>query len=387
MGKTVSGKFALQAAFNGLTLRSEVKTIAAPGQAKELPLLQWVTNEGTAYPSFTEDGNHPCFYAYIADTKGTVYATGVDGTKDAYADLFWNGTKITFGSNNYSNGTYMSGVFKRSLRTVDGVVQTVFEIVDDIADAWNMDSDELYISGKTTVMGNYEQEYHTGIARFDIILRSGNATDDYVVVLDVNDATNAAAGTIKAMLYTPDGVLLSGFTSLWENMDGTTGRAVAKSDGSVRVDGYTLSETGSASQQHTLTVSPSVITGEDTFRVTLTYGGKDYVAFAYICDLTDGIFAAYEFTSGVDAGGYVADGATAKVKLLVVDESGTQTSVPTGYEINVVLRGNDGATLTAGTDYTLSSATTDGSRTLTVTYARLVAHGGGINGYITIDAT
>lgn len=377
--KVISNDFVLNAMFAGKTLITTIDIV-------EGVLFQSMDASGNLAPDWTNAG--PKFKASVKDTGGATHKSLASEEK-----LFWNDVEVTFAVTGLSNAlgsTFAAGTFKRTTGT-DGTY--TYQIVKNFFSASaNADSDLFRIEGKIELSGGNFQDFVTPDQSVTLLRYSTGGLPYIVLISNVHNITEqGGTGYLDAFLYdvttmTP----VQGATpEKWFNVDGT-GTEIECTTAA----GYAISG-------NRLTVPASEVNGYDNFCARFKVGTEYYRGYGYLRDETDAIYVAYDITGDVE-GNEVRENGIARVKIYVVDKDGSvltswgnKTLVP-----NVVLKGDDGATVTPVT----SSSTADGlassttivtaisykgepwKGTLAVPYDKLVSVcGGRLQGWISLD--
>lgn len=383
--KVISNDFVLNAMFAGKTLITNIDIV-------EGVLFQSMDASGNLAPDWTNAG--PKFKASVKDTGGATHKSlASDGNGNDYEKLYWNDQLVTFAASGLSNAigsAFPAGTFKRTTGT-DGTY--TYQIVKNFFSASaNADSDLFRIEGKIELSGGNFQDFVTPDQSVTLLRYSTGGLPYIVLISNVHNITEqGGTGYLDAFLYdvttmTP----VQGATpEKWFNVDGTGTEIECTS-----AAGYAISG-------NRLTVPASEVNGYDNFCARFKVGTEYYRGYGYLRDETDAIYVAYDITGDVE-GNEVRENGIARVKIYVVDKDGSvltswgnKTLVP-----NVVLKGDDGATVTPVT----SSSTADGlassttivtaisykgepwKGTLAVPYDKLVSVcGGRLQGWISLD--
>lgn len=135
----VSNRFYVTALEDGTTLHGNL--------VSDKPLVQaW--NGENAIPSWTTVGNQPTIYLTLLSGNSMI-----ESDSD-YDEWFYNGTKLTFGNNGVSTGTY-ANMFQKTTKTitetVDGetinYIMPALKIIADLASSANLDVDTVVYKG------------------------------------------------------------------------------------------------------------------------------------------------------------------------------------------------------------------------------------------------
>lgn len=385
MEKILSNDFALNAQIAGKVLITGIQMV-------EGVLYQSMDAAGNLAPDWTNAG--PKWKAAVKDTNGTVRKSlPNNGSGTDYEKLYWNDQLVTFAGTGLSNavGTaFPAGTFKRTTDT-DGTY--IYQIMKNFFDqSSNADSDIFRIEGKIEIAGGNFQDFVTPDQPVTLVRYSTGGTPYVVLINNVhNITTQGGTGYMDAFLYdvATMTVVQNATPEKWFNVDGTGAETECTAAG-----GYTISG-------NRLTVPASEVNGYDNFCARFKVGNEYYRGYSPLRDETDNIYASYEIVGDVK-GTEVEEGGTARVKIRVVDKDGNNLSSwgPLTLVPSLVLKGNDGTTITpatySGTADALANTNTAVSNisykgeawkgTLAVPHDKLISEcGGRLQGWIGFD--
>ena len=348
--RKLGGSFQLHALMNGVNVRSRMGIINGP--------LRQECKKGTNIrtPDWETSATKPLIYAHLnRDDNGSILIP-------VTLDLYYNGVLMTFDASGTSTTGAMSGVFKKSIRTIniggrDYPNMIVFEIVKNIASASNCDNDTILLKGSTEVSGqtlNFDAISET----VEIVETVGGSTTVYI---DGNTdvTTDNPAATLNAHPLT-DGVPpadLSAYTPKWSKVAGEVSTQVATGVWSIEIPA-------------------SEIDGTATYRCDL-YRKDDSIllssAYINVTDYTDPYRVSILF-DGI-TGDYIGAGETAVLTAKVEKDDGTED---TTSQITFTTMDNSGAVIGA-----LSGV----KKSISVSFQDLMNAGGGISGFVSVTIT
>lgn len=343
--KKINGSFQLFALMNGVNIRARMGIINGP--------LRQEYKKGTniCTPDWETSASKPLVYAHLnRDDNGAVLIPTT-------VDLFYNGVQVAFGGDGLSTTGALSGVFKKSTRTVniggrDYPNMLVFEIVKNIVPVSNYDNDTILLKG-TTEVGGQSLAFDAISETVEIVETVGSSTTLYLDG-DTDVTTDSPKATLNAHVLI-DGTSpsdLSAYTAKWYKVAGETA---------------TLVKSG----VWTLEVNASDIDGTATYRCDLLKKDDSTVlgsAFINVNDYTD----PYRVNLYVDGitGEQIKEGETAIYTAKVEKDDGTED---TTAQTTFTLTDNSGAKIDS-----LSGV----KKNINVSFQDVINAGGGISGYV-----
>lgn len=376
-----ANRFTLQAMINGVTLQSRVVLDAGTLS---------VSMDKETYQCNPQWGGlgvtNPKFHVDVRDTSRPSILMQVYSPK-----LIWQGSEIPFASpwdindttKTYSVGTF-SNMFTRQVVSVGSLKVTYYEIIRSPFDQNNQDNDSFHIEGEIILNSGITQPFSSEEEPVRVFLTQSGAVE-YMVHPEAWNIGSPYPDAGKFIAY----LCVAGTTTPIQptnvefyNMDGSgVMHLITTTPGK-----YTIS---SSNNIYTLQVlDPDLIDGDDAFMARFYYGGKYYDGVANMSDETDGYFVTYEM-SGNLSDIYVQPSGTANVTMRVVQASALDVDVTqntpgfANKEINVTVADYAGNVMTSG--YVVTPTSNPLKKTFTITYDQLIAAGGMVNGYISID--
>ena len=351
--KIVSNTFGLTAIINGKSFLVDLQMISGS-------LHQFYDKSSKVFnPDWTK-GSQPSFKMTVRDTEGTEYEV-------KEAELYYQGTKISFGSNGISTTDLpVVGAFKREEIAKAGTTPAYrkFTIVKNLASDSNTDNDYISIEGIVTTEGNNTQTLKTGNIPINIIQTASGGVSYYLTISAPPITTEGGKTTLVAKLFSSDTsgeVSLTGLTGKWEKLNGTAWEVI------------------SGQTSYKLEVTDDSIDGVEMYRYSVIpiSGGAEssrIYAVTSVLDQTDNLFCELE-CSGTAVPWKVNKGETAKITAKIVDKDGNEQT-GTGLVATIKLVKADGS----------SNDSDVYSGTLSMTYDKLVStYGGSLTGYVSFE--
>ena len=351
--KIVSNTFGLTAIINGKSFLVDLQMVSGS-------LHQFYDKSSKVFnPDWTK-GSQPSFKMAVRDTEGTEYEV-------KEAELYYQGSKISFGSNGISTTDLpVVGAFKREEIAKAGTTPAYrkFTIIKNLASDSNTDNDYISIEGTVITEGNNTQTLKTGNIPINIIQTASGGVSYYLTISAPPIATEGGKTTLVAKLFSSDTsgeVSLTGLTGKWEKLNGTAWEVI------------------SGQTSYKLEVTDDSIDGVEMYRYSVIpiSGGAEssrIYAVTSVMDQTDNLFCELECT-GTAVPWKVQKGETAKITAKVVDKNGN-VQTKTGLTPTIRLVKADGSEP--------SSQPTEPS--VSISYNDLISvYGSSLTGYVSFE--
>lgn len=357
--KIVSNTFGLTAIINGKSFLIDLVTLSGS-------LHQFYDRSSKKFnPDWTIPSNQPSFKMVVRDTEGTEY-------KIDDAELYYNGTKIEFGSNGFSTTILpVAGSFKREeiSATESAKAYRKFTIVKNLASDNNTDNDYISIKGRITTEGNNPVNLETNNIPISIIQTANGGVSYFMSISAPPITTEGGKTTLIAHLFSSD---TSGEIDITSRVDGKW----EKFDGSKAAGEQWVAI--SNQNNSSIDVKDDDVDGCEMYRYSITPvkdGAESTRIYAVtsVLDQTDNLFCELDCT-GTAVPWKVNKGETAKITAKIVDKDGNELA-GTGLVATIKLVKADG---------TSDTETHTGS--LSMTYDKLVStFGGSLTGYVSFE--
>lgn len=349
----VSNTFGLTAIINGKSFLVDLQMVSGS-------LHQFYDKSSKVFnPDWTK-GSQPSFKMAVRDTEGTEYEV-------KEAELYYQGSKISFGSNGISTTDLpVVGAFKREEIAKAGTTPAYrkFTIIKNLASDSNTDNDYISIEGTVITEGNNTQTLKTGNIPINIIQTASGGVSYYLTISAPPITTEGGKTTLVAKLFSSDTsgeVSLTGLTGKWEKLNGTAWEVI------------------SGQTSYKLEVTDDSIDGVEMYRYSVIpiSGGAEssrIYAVTSVMDQTDNLFCELECT-GTAVPWKVQKGETAKITAKVVDKNG---NVQTGTGLTPTIR------LVKADGSEPSSQPTEPS--VSISYNDLISvYGSSLTGYVSFE--
>ena len=356
--KIVSNTFGLTAIINGKSFLVDLQMISGS-------LHQFYDKSSKVFnPDWTK-GSQPSFKMAVRDTEGTEYEV-------KEAELYYQGSKISFGSNGISTTDLpVVGAFKREQIAKAGTTPAYrkFTIVKNLASDSNTDNDYISIEGTVITEGNNTQTLKTGNIPINIIQTASGGVSYFMSISAPPITTEGGSTKLVAHLFSSD---TSGEVNITSRADGKW----EKFDGSKTPGSQWVTVSGTSSE---LEVNDDDIDGCEMYRFSIKpeAGGAESTrvyAVTSVLDQTDNLFCELD-CSGTAVPWKVNKGETAKITAKIVDKDGNEQT-GTGLVATIKLVKADGSS-NDNDVYTGS---------LSINYDSLVkTYGGSLTGYVSFE--
>lgn len=356
--KIVSNTFGLTAIINGKSFLVDLEMI-------EGSLHQFYDKSTKTFNPNWLTGSQPSFKISVRDTEGTPYEV-------KEAKLYYQGTKIEFGSNGVSTTALPeAGTFKYQdvAKQGDTPAYRKFTIIKNLASDSNTDNDYIAIEGIVTFEGNNTQTVKTGNIPINIIQTASGGVTYYLKISAPPITEENGSTKLVAHLFSSD---TSGEVNITSRADGKW----EKFDGSKEPGSQWVTVSGTSSE---LEVNDDDIDGCEMYRFSIkpeANGAESTRVYAVtsVLDQTDNLFCELN-CKGTAVPWKVNKGEKAEITAEIVDKNGVkQTGIDLVAKIKLIK----------------ANGTADDANTYTgsvsITYETLIkTYGGSLTGYVSFE--